>query len=156
MVASHSPSSVFLICSSGTRLYALPIGHVIETMRPLPAQTIPDMPSFMLGVSIIRGATAPVVHIARLMGDMAETPITRFVTIRLDKRIVALAIDRVVGIRSLDAQVMVDVPLLLQAVDSSRVAAIGILDAELLLVLQSTHVVSDAVWATLDTQALPT
>lgn len=155
MAVPPSPSNAFLICRSGSRLCALPIEHVVETMRPLPTKTIPDMPSFMLGLAIIRGANAPVVHVASLMDDMANTPITRFVTIKLGTRIVAFAVDGVMGMRTLDAEAMAEVPLLLQTVDSSRIAAISILDAELLLVLQSARMVPDAVWTALDRQALP-
>ncbi len=151
-----SPSNTFLICRGGSELCALPIEHVVETMRPLPIKAIPDMPSFMLGVAIIRGDPTPVVHVANLLDGVAERSPTRFVSIKLGARPLAFALDSVIGIRTLGMEVLSDIPLLLQAVDSNRVAAIGILDTELLLVLRSARLVPSAVWSTLDQQAQPT
>ena len=58
-----------LMCRSGAYALALPIGDVIETMRPLPIQPVLGVPSYVAGVSLIRGAAVPVVDIARLLGD---------------------------------------------------------------------------------------
>ncbi len=146
------PASLdYLICRSGARLCALPLACVVETMRPLPTRPVPDMPPFLLGVSIIRGATAPVVSVAQLLGEPATAPASRLVTIKMRGRAVAFAFDAVLGIRSLAAQCLADIPLLLHALDTSSVAAIAILDAELMVVLQSARIIPDAVWATLDT-----
>ncbi len=145
-----STSNAFLLCRSGSRLYALPIEHVIETMRPLSTTGLADMPAFMLGLSIIRGATTPVVHVAHLLGEPLNTPITRFVTIKLGPRVVAFAVGEVIGVRLLATELMTEIPLLLQSVDSQQIAAISILDAELLVILQSTRVVPHAVWSMLD------
>jgi len=155
MADSASPSCTFLICRSGAELCALPVEHVVETMRPLPTQPIPDMPPYMLGVAIIRGAPTPVVHVAKLLGQEAQKRPTRFVSIKLGVRCMAFAVEDVVGIRTLDTAVMADIPLLLQAVDSNHVTAISILDAELLLVLQSARLIPSSVWAALDQKVLP-
>lgn len=155
MVDSPSPSSAFLICRIGSELCALPIEHVLETMRSLPTQAIHDMPSFMLGVAIIRGAPTPVVHAASLVGAMTERSPARFVTVKLGLRRAAFAVDDVIGIRTLDTERMADIPLLLQAVGSNLVSAIGVLDAELLIVLQSARLVPSSVWVALDQQRLP-
>ncbi len=141
-----SSSTDFLLCRSGERLCALPLASVVETMRPLPVQAIPDMPSCVLGVAIIRQVAAPVLSLAQLLGQPQAAMPTRFVTLKLAKRTVALACDAVLGVRSLATQVLADIPLLVGALDSSSVAAISILDAELMLVLQSARMVSDSVW----------
>lgn len=145
-----NPSDDFLLCRSGERLCALPLAHVVETMRPLPTRPIPGMPPFLLGVAIIRDVTAPVLSLGRLLGEAAPATPTRFVTLRLAQRIVALACDEVLGVRTLAAQLLADIPLLLQALDSGSVSAITTLDAELMLILRSARMVSDAVWAALD------
>lgn len=155
MAEPRSPSSTFLICRSGAELCALPIEHVVETMRPLPTQPIPDMPSFMLGVAIVRGVPTPVVHVATLVGQKTQKPPTRFVSIKLGLRRLAFAVEDVMGIRTLDTDVLADIPLLVQSVDCNHVAAISVLDEELLLVLQSARLVPSTVWAALDQQVLP-
>lgn len=148
-----APAQTYLICRSATRLCALPIEHVVETMRPQATTSLPDMPAFMVGLSIIRGASTPVIHIASLLGEASGVPVTRFVTVRLGPRVVALAVGAVLGIRLLSAQVLADVPLLLRSVDNQNIAAIGVLDAELMVVLEHTRMVPDTVWTTLNQHA---
>jgi purine-binding chemotaxis protein CheW len=154
-MAGHlATSDAFLVCRSGTRLCALPLENVVETMRPLPVNPIPTMPPFLMGVAIIRGAVSPVVNVARLVDDTSDTLPTRFVTLKLGTHTVAFAVDDVLGIRALNADLVEGIPLLLHAVENSNVAAITVLDAELLLVLQSARVIPEDVWETLDSEVL--
>ena len=52
------------------RLLALPVEHVIETVRPLPIEPIepiePDAPACVLGTARIRGELIRVIDAARL------------------------------------------------------------------------------------------
>lgn len=152
MAEPPTSAHAYLVCRSGPRLCALPIEQVRETMRPLPTSPVPAMPAFMVGAAIVRGAVAPVVNLALLMGEAQSGLPARFVAIALGTRTVVLAVEHVVGVRTLKAQAVDDIPLLLQAVDAGSVAAITILDAELLLLLQSARLIPDSVWAALDTQ----
>jgi hypothetical protein len=47
-------SSVFVV-RVGARVCALPLHHVVETMRPLPIDPVVGTPAFISGVSVIRG-----------------------------------------------------------------------------------------------------
>lgn len=152
MVNASSASISYLICRSNPRLCALPLEHVVETMRALPIEPLPDMPPFLLGVTIIRGMVMPVVNVARLLGAL-DIPPARYVTVRLGKRQVALAFESVTGIRELAAESAKEIPPLLRELDASAVAAITTLDAELLLVLQDARLVPESVWDAIDTQA---
>jgi purine-binding chemotaxis protein CheW len=119
---------------------------VIETMRPLPVEPLRGAPPFVLGISIIRGAPTPVVDAAALIGATGSTP-RRFVTIRTGTRIGALAVDAVIGVHAL-ASLAALPPLLDAARDVA--AAIGTLDAELLVVLDTARLVPDDVFAVLE------
>lgn len=154
MTVGHDASApaAFLICRSGAVLCALGLEHVAETMRPLPVEPVPDMPAFLLGVAIIRGAVVPVVDVARLLGAPGDIAVTRFVTVRLGARQVAFAVAGVLGVRTLNAESIARIPLLLHEVDHSSVAAIGSLDAELLLVLQGARIIPESLWQALDAQ----
>lgn len=145
-------AAAFLICRSGAVLCALRLEHVAETMRPLPIEPVPAMPSFLRGVAIIRGAVVPVVDVARLLGAVNDVAVTRYVTVRLGARQVAFAVASVIGVRTLDAESIARIPLLLHEVDQSSVAAIGSLDAELLLVLQGARVIDESLWQAIDAQ----
>lgn len=125
-----------LACRAGGRACALPLEHVIETMRPLPIEPIADAPSFVRGVAIIRGGPVPVVDCAALIAGTA-TPATRFVLARVGDRRVALAVDDVLGVVSLPRARLGELPPLLRDAAGEAIAAVGTLDARLLLVLET-------------------
>lgn len=148
--ASGSPpdddASLSLVCDVGGRRCAIALGHVVETMRPLSVHALSGAPPFVLGVTIIRGAPTPVVHVGRLLGD-DEDACARFVLVRAGKRHIALAVDATVGVRALRGTTD-ELPPLLR--DVGVVSAIRSLDAEVLLVLETLRLVPETTWATID------
>ena len=54
------------------RLCALPLEHVVETMRPQPVSAVADAPPSSRASLIIRGAAVPVVDVARLLNPSAR------------------------------------------------------------------------------------
>lgn len=136
-------SDLSLLCRVQTRLCALPLAHVVETMRPLPVEPLPGAPSFVRGLSIIRGAAVPIVDVAHLFNGEASSS-GRFVTIAIVDRRAALAVDDVLGVRSIPAASLQALPPLLQNTDV--VSAIGTLDAELLVVLHAARMMPDNLW----------
>lgn len=140
-----------LICRVQTRLCAIPLGHVIETMRPLPTEAIVGAPPFVRGLAVIRGTPVPVVDAARLLGTThAQAQAGRLVTMPVGARRVALAVDSVLGVRAIPAGSLHELPPLLHEAGADVVAAIGLLDAELLLVLHATRLLPEDAWAALD------
>jgi purine-binding chemotaxis protein CheW len=119
-------------------LGGLPVAAVIEVTRPLPVERLVGAPEFVLGLSVIRGEPIPVVDLAHLLSGRPGTP-SRFVVVRVSGRRVALAVDAVVGIREVPQAQVHQLPPLLQAGEGRGVAAMGALDADLLLVLNSAH-----------------
>lgn len=155
MASNASDSVPFLICRCGSLLCALALEHVMESMRPLPVSPVPAMPSFLLGLAIIRGSATPVVHVALLMGEAEPVAPTRFVSMKMGARTAAFAVDSVVGIRALKRELVQEIPILLQKVESGGVAAITLLDTELLLVLESARIIPEGVWDALAEQESP-
>ena len=141
-----------LLFRANRHLCALPLAQVAETMRHLPVSPIAGAPDFVLGVAIIRGTPVPVIDAARLLGAGESRP-TRLIALRIDGRQVALAVDEVLGIRAMTRQSLRDLPPLLRAADGQAVSAIGALDAELLLFLETARMVPDATWAALEAGA---
>jgi purine-binding chemotaxis protein CheW len=135
------------------RLCALPLTHVMEIMRPLPVEPIPAVPSFVQGISVIRGIPTPVVDLGVLLG-MPSGVADRFVTLRLGDRQVALSVDSVLGVRELDALKIRELPLLLQGASKDVIEAMGTLDEQLLVVLCAGWELPDEVWQTLTAQEL--
>jgi purine-binding chemotaxis protein CheW len=135
-----------LVCQVATRICALPLVVVSETMRPLPLEPIAGAPGFIAGLAIIRGKPVPVVDTARLLGA-PPTPPRRFVALRPAPRSIALAVDAVLGVRTLPADRLAALTPLAGAVAGDAIAAIGALDARLLVLLETARLVPDAVFA---------
>ena len=141
-----------LLCRAGTMLCALPIQHVIETMRPLPLEVLPGLPDFIGGMAIVRGAPLPVLMVNRLFAKEEGRP-ERLVIIRIGERRVGLAVDTVIGVRALDGSKLNQLPPLLHEASHDAVAAIGTLDGELLVVLQTARIVPPEVFAAAEAEA---
>jgi purine-binding chemotaxis protein CheW len=139
-----------LVVAAGSRACAVPLAHVIETMRPLPIEAVPGMPSFVRGLAIIRGAAVPVVDLADATGAAETRAPTRFVLLRLGSRRAALAVSAVVGVRDLDVASLEQMPPLLRGTGANLVEAIGLLDAELLVVLHASRLLPEETWDRLD------
>ena len=128
---------------------ALPLGHVVETLRPLPVEPLAGAPAFVQGLCVIRGVPRPVVDAARLLGAQApgalppDRSAARFVTVWAGARQVALAVDAVLGVRTVPPDSLQALPPLLHEAGAEAVAAVGRLDAELLLVLRSSRLLPE-------------
>jgi purine-binding chemotaxis protein CheW len=136
-----------LVCRVESRLVALPLGEVAETMRPLPISPLPGLPPFVRGATIVRGQPTPVLDAGLLLGGQALGGASRFVTLRVGGRRVALAVDEVLGVRRLGAQAIAELPPLLGSGETAQ--ALGILDAQLLVLLQAARLVPETVWSAL-------
>jgi purine-binding chemotaxis protein CheW len=136
-----------LVCEVGGRRCAMALRHVVETLRPLPIRSLAGAPDFVMGVTTIRGAVMPVVHLGRLLGDTGVA-CGRFVVARAGERHVALAVDGITGVRALPHECIRELPPLLR--DVATVAAIGTLDADVLFLLQTARLVPDTTWASFD------
>lgn len=131
---------------------AVPLTHVIETMRPLPVEPISGVPSFVQGISIIRGIPTPVVDLGAILGTPGERA-ERFVTLRVGDKQVALSVNAVLGVRDLDTiMTMRELPPLLQRASKDVVETIGTLDEQVLMVLRAGWELPDEVWQTMTAQ----
>jgi len=131
---------------------AVPITHVIETMRPLPVEPISGVPSFVQGISIIRGKPPPVVDLGAILGVPGEQA-ERFVTLRVGDRQVALSVNAVLGVRDLDTIMTIgELPPLLRRASKDVVEAIGTLDEQVLMVLRAGWELPEEVWRALTAQ----
>ena len=138
-----------LLLRSGQRLCALPIQHVLETFRPLPTEALGEASPFVLGLSRVRGEAVPVVGLNLLMGAAQGAPAQRFVSLRVDGRKLALAVDEVLDVREIQASAMEALPpLLSEAVPA--VAGLAKLDAAFYLVLKAAKLLSNEDWLALE------
>ncbi len=132
--------TVCLLCRAGAHLYAVPLEHVVESMRVLAIDEVSGVPRYVRGLCIIRGAPVPVVDPGLLLGDEQTQP-RRLVTIAPGHRTIALAVEDVLGVRALTAATFAALPPLLKGAAADTVAAVGSLDSELLFLLQVARIV---------------
>jgi len=111
-------------------------------MRPLPVEPIPGAPSFVRGVSIVRGAPIPVVDLGAVLAQREESSFTRFVTVAIDGRRVAIAVEGVIGLRVVNGGTG-DLPPLLRDASEGALASLGTLDASLLAFLRAGRLLSE-------------
>jgi len=144
--SGRSMSNLSLLCRVHHIVCAVPLAHVIETLRPLPIEPLAGAPGYVCGLSMIRGAPVPVVDTGLLLGTEQARP-TRLVTLRAGSRTVAIAVDSVIGVRALRDDDTAPLPPLLRAAGHDAVASLGSRDRELLLVLESARLVPDELFA---------
>ncbi|MDE1972836.1 MAG: chemotaxis protein CheW [Hyphomicrobiales bacterium] len=128
----------------------MPIGHVIEIMRPLPVEPVAGAPPYVRGLSIIRGLPVPVVDLGLLIGARA-TVVTRVVTMRA-ARVVAMAVDSVAGVSAVAREALGELPPLVRDAAPDVIAAIGRIDNDLIVFLHAARVVPDAVLSRFDAE----
>jgi purine-binding chemotaxis protein CheW len=126
---------------------------LIELMRPLPMEAMPGAPSCVGGVSIVRGAPLPVVIVSRLFEGAEDQP-ERLVVVHTGSHRIGLAVDAVLGFRSLAEAKFAALPPLLSAASAAAVAAIGAVDGEFLRLLGTAGLIPDGIFAALE-QAVP-
>lgn len=130
-------------------LCALPLSEVVETLRLLPLRPVAGAPPFVRGLTLLRGELVPVVDLGQLLGDSAGPPGRRLVVVRAGGRRLALAVDEVTRVISLDQLQATTVAPLLREALPENVAALAALDGAALAVLSSTSLLPAETWALL-------
>lgn len=139
---SNGAFNLRLLIRTGPYCCALPLSAVVETMRPLPIQKLENAPLGVIGVSIVRGTPTPVLDLAALLQEKSPSVYTRFVSLRLGQRTVALAVDTVIGLREFaNSSQLPAIPPLVQEIRPEVIEAMTAVDSELVLVLKSAGLV---------------
>lgn len=142
----RSPRNRFILLRASSRICAIPLAHVVETMRPLPVRGFPGSPEFVAGIAIVRGSATPVVDLGKLLGERGSGLVGRYVTIRVGPRHCALAVEEVLGIRTLADSSLGPLPPLLRSANDEWVEGVGALDSELLVVLRASRILPEEIW----------
>lgn len=119
-------------------------------MRPLEVVPLVGSPPYVLGVSVIRGESTPVVDLGALLGASEAPSFTRFITVRARGRQVALGLEEVLRVRAIPEGSVAALPPLLQGASASVVAGLATLDADLLFLLEAGLAVPADFWPMLD------
>ena len=149
-ILSATRLSVVLV-RSGKLFCALPLESVMETLRCPPITAIAGAPGWVQGVAVIRGATVVVVDLGIMLGvSSAEVKQARVITLRVGARVIALAVESITGVREFDRAMLSEVPPLLLQAHPEVLTAIGLLDCELMLVLDGSRIITEEELARLE------
>jgi purine-binding chemotaxis protein CheW len=138
-------STFVLVLRCGGLYVCLPTAAITEVFRPLPVEPVGEAPAFVRGLAVVRGRAIPVLDLRLFLGVDAPQEAQRWVSVAVAGRAVALAVDEVLEVRSLDASALAQMPPLL-AGGAPSVEALGSLDSQLLLLLQAAHLVPEREW----------
>jgi purine-binding chemotaxis protein CheW len=136
--------AILVVQSHGLNL-ALPLSSVLEVYRPLPTQTVSGAPVFIRGLARVRGQATVVVDLNRLLGAQEDTEAGRYVSLRVDGRRVALAVESARELRALDPDALAGLPPLLGG-GGERFQALASLDEGLLAVLNAAKLLPEGDW----------
>ncbi|MEU4623660.1 chemotaxis protein CheW [Actinoplanes sp. NPDC023801] len=134
-----------LVFRAGPFYCALPLSEVIETMRPLATRPLAGTPPYVRGLTILRGAPAPVIDMTRLLTGV-EAAVDRYVAVRAGRGPVVCATGPVLGVRLVHVQPPEGPAALLAGVSGALIAAVGTVGTEPLLLLHGIAAVPDEVW----------
>ncbi|MCW8133314.1 MAG: chemotaxis protein CheW [Planctomycetota bacterium] len=137
--------SLFLLVKAGAWVCAIPIRHVLETMRPLEVSSLRETADYLLGLAMIRGKPTPVVSLDALLEKSGQAPHGRFVSLTIDQQRVALGVQEVMGVFPIDLAAFERLPPLLEGADE-RFEAVGAKDRRLLAVLKPMKLLSEQDW----------
>lgn len=146
----------FLIFRGRRQLAAVPLAAVAEVLRPLPVSALSDLPPWVLGLSLVRGRALPVLEAGQLIGEAAQIDYKhapcasqkdqRFVVVHSGKRQAVLAVSGIEGLRRIDVSALQALPALAVSGNRAALNALGVLDGQLLTVLETIRLLSDELW----------
>jgi purine-binding chemotaxis protein CheW len=145
-MSAKADTERFLIVRACGWTCALRLEEVAETLRPLPISPLPGVPSFVRGVSIVRGEPTPVLSLGMLLGGTEAREARRFILLRVAERRLALEVEEVLGLRGLGPAELKDVPPLLRGAAGGHLEVLGALDGQLLGALRTARLLPEAAW----------
>lgn len=134
-----------LVFRAGPLYCALPLDEVVETMRPLQTRPLAGTPPYVRGLTILRGAPAPVIDVTRLItGTSGE--IDRYIAVRAGRGPIACATGVVLGVRQIEVEPPEGPAAIFTGVSKALIAAVGSVGTDPLLLLRGIRTVPDDVW----------
>ncbi len=131
-----------VVCSAGGLTCGLPVGSVVEIMRPLGLDPVrsPHVAA-VVGAARVRGEPMPVIDLALLVGGRSN-PATRWVVLRIGTKRAVLAVEAVEGVRVLATGDVGTLPSLATGAGHAAITQLGVLDEAVFAVLDAARIIT--------------
>src|SRR6185295_3821456 len=94
--APEGQGPLVLLVQAAARTVAIPLGDILETLRPLPVEPLQTSRASLIGVSVVRGEPVPVVDLAALLQPGTRGGQGRWIVLKSKPSGVVLTVDRIV------------------------------------------------------------
>ena len=141
----HRAVVMALVFKAGPLYCALPLEEVVETMRPLQTRPLAGTPPYVRGLTILRGAPAPVIDVTLLITGAAGE-IDRYIAVRAGRGPIACATGVVLGVRQIEVEPPEGPAAIFTGVSKALIAGVGSIGTDPLLLLRGIRTVPDDVW----------
>jgi len=103
---SEGKSKHYVVFRIDQQHYALPLDHVIRTVRMVAVTPVPDMPHSMLGLISMAGQMLPVIDLGRLLGQAGNNPELQdiLLIVQIQDQTVAVIVDEVLNIKEFSSK----------------------------------------------------
>lgn len=138
----------------GMDLYAVDIMRIKEIIKPQKISGLPRAPQFVEGVINLRGMVIPVVDLRKRFGMplATESPLTRFLIVKVAAQFLALVVDDVIEVVTVDPREIKAPPQLKRGEDESLIGVclvkgemVLLLDIDAILSGEETSLLSDGI-----------
>ena len=135
-----------VVLDLGGEAYGIEIGRVEEIIRMQPITRIPNGPAFIEGVTSLRGRVIPVLDLRKRFGLPVSEPTrrSRIVVGELGEHTVGLVVDGVSEVLALPAGAVEPPSTLVMSGDSAFLRGVARLDAQLILLLDPSRLLTRA------------
>lgn len=128
----------------GKEHYAVDISAVESIIKMQPITVVPHTPSFVEGVTNLRGSVLPVIDLRKRFGlaldDISKK--SRIVVIALGKTKVGMIVDAVSEVLSVTEEAIEPPPPMVSSVDTTFITGIAKIDSKLVILLDLSKVLS--------------
>ena len=127
-------------------LYAADVDHVREIIRPQEVSPVPKAPTFIEGMTNLRGKVVPVVNFRRLMGfpPQEQTKRTRVLIVEFNRQLVGAVVDGVSQVTRLPSGTIEPPSHIVTRIDTAYLKGVAPVGEQLVIVLDLDRVLDDA------------
>lgn len=125
----------FAIFRIGDEDFGVSIGTVVEILKLQKIYSIPDLPDFLAGVINVRGEVIPLLDLRRRFNIHGTAKKGRIITVQCDGEKIALLVDEIEEIISLEHEDIIAPPTIFKGVKTEYLTGLGKKEDRIIILL---------------------